>query len=600
MTVRGIRRPIALLVVIAGLGLGSVVALRGAYASSPTPLLPDVVADPPDNISLSVSEETPTGGHAEAQLLLRFNGYVHNIGPGALDFRGSRGTPNPTEPASPPMNVFQRIYNSNGTYTEEPSKAQMIYVEADGHDHWHLQHVAFYSLWNADRSAEVAPAQKVGFCLEDSERIEETGPSEPVYSDTGNPPREFCRRYQPEATNVFEGVSEGWRDLYESNLAFQWVNVSNVLPGEYWLRAETDPEHLIKQTGDEKPPAYAGEHTVVPGFDAEAQTRSIEPDQPLQLTLTSQRWSGSASFEQPSATPTYTIVSQPAHGKLSAITNDQVTYTPDSGYSGPDSFTFSASDPDSSFPESPAAATVSIDVSSAPPPPSVAIEGAPASMIEGTSVGLSAAVSNDIPTIKWEASAGSITSTGSTTSTYTAPSTPPPGSSITVTAESPDGGRDQRTIEILPAQPDQPKPEAPLPPPSTILPPTTPPSIGPSHSAKGSSPLLSPSAMLIGRKLYMTARANEVGRLRLTAVLHGRRIASCIATVKRHQAFTCTTKLPKGVSARAPIGVWATLRVGDHLFQTKRRPARVPTAMNAMTVASWRGIKQAWRYICGM
>ena len=106
--------------------------------------------------------------------------------------------------------------------------------------------------------------------------------------------------------------------------------------------------------------------------------------------------------------------------------------------------------------------------------------------------------------------------------------------------------------------------------------------------------------MLIGRKLYMTARANEAGRLRLTAVLRGRRIAICIATVKRHQAFTCTTKLPKGVSARAPIGVWATLRVGDHVFQTKRHPARVPTAMNAMTAASWRGIKQAWRYICGM
>ena len=91
MTMRGIRRPIALLIVIAGLGLGLVVTLRGAYASSPTPLLPDVVADPPDNISVAVSEETPTESPRGAQLLLRFNGYVHNIGPGALDFRGSRG-----------------------------------------------------------------------------------------------------------------------------------------------------------------------------------------------------------------------------------------------------------------------------------------------------------------------------------------------------------------------------------------------------------------------------------------------------------------------------------------------------------------------------
>ncbi|MFZ2114033.1 MAG: lysyl oxidase family protein [Solirubrobacteraceae bacterium] len=621
------RRPIAWLIILACAGLALTVSLHEARASSQTPQLPDLVADPPNNISLDESEETPTGGHMEAELLLRFNGYVHNKGPGALDFRGMReAPPNPSEPALPLMGVFQRIYEYPSTegpppteestpHKDEPSRGVMEYVTADGHEHWHLQHVAYYSLWNAGKTAEVAPSQKVGFCLEDSEHVEpEKGPSEPVYKDGGNHPREFCRYRQPATTEVFEGISEGWRDLYTSDLAFQWVNVSNVLPGEYWLRAEVDPEHFIQEAPGPKPPAYAEHPTIVAGFDAQAQSRSVAVEHPLTVTLTSRKWEGNEPDEQPSAVPSYAIVTPPAHGTLSVVTANHVEYTPTSGYEGTDSFTFSASDPYSPFPKDPAIATVSIDVSNDPASPSVAIEGAPASVIAGTSVQLSALVSDDTPEVTWSASAGSVAPTGPSTSLYTAPSVPPVGKLVTIAAESPGGGHDQRTIEILPITPPQPNPEVPVQPPSTtstIAPPTplplpsTPstegtPSTGKSHISAVPGPLSSPGAMLIGRKLYMTATAREAGRLRLTALLRGRRIGSCMARVRSHQSFTCTTTLPKGVSVHASISVWATLRVGSHLLQTVRRAARVPTAMSAMDASAWLDVKQAWRYICGV
>jgi hypothetical protein len=585
-----IRRPLLWTAIAGGVCLALAFTLRDAHASSPTRLLPDVVADSPDNISLAVSEETPTDEHMAPELLLRFNGYVHNIGPGALDFRGSRGTPDPKELASPPMNVFQRVYNSDGTYSEEPSTAQMIYVNADGHHHWHLQHVAFYSLWNANKSAEVAPAQKVGFCLEDSQRMEETGPEKAVYSDEEDAPfgsREFCRQYQPEATDVYEGISEGWRDEYTSNLAFQWVDVSNVEPGEYWLRAEADPEHFIQEAPGPKPPAYAEQATVVPGFDATAQADDVDTDHPLTVQLTSKKWEGPEYDEQPSNNPVYEIVTPPAHGTLGPIEGNQVQYTPTAGYSGPDSFTFAARDPHSAFPQSPAVASVTLDVGDHPP--SVAIEGAPTSMIAGTSVSLSAVVQNDTGEVKWSSSFPTLAPTGSETATYTAPETPPPGGFVTVTAESPNGGRDRRTIEIRPYVAPTPKPEVP--------PPTAP---TPGKSAGTSvGPLSKPTAMLIGRKLYMTATAERAGRLRLTAIVHGRRVGSCSSQVRRRQALTCTTTLPKSVSTKAPIAVWATLRVGNRLIQTVRHPARVPTAMKAMAAASWLGIQAAWRYLCG-
>ncbi|MGA9285196.1 MAG: lysyl oxidase family protein [Solirubrobacteraceae bacterium] len=579
--------------------MGLTTTLREARASSPTPQLPDLVADPPDNISLAQSEETPTQEHMKAELLLRFNGYLHNKGPGALDFRGMRSAPtNPSEPASPQMGVFQRIYEYPSTegppptaettpHKDDPSNGVMEYVTADGHEHWHLQHVAKYSLWNATKTAEVAPSQKVGFCLEDSEHIEYwKGPEEQIYKEGGEHPREFCRYRQPTATEVFEGISEGWRDVYTSNLAFQWVDVSDVEPGEYFLRAEADPEHFIQETPEEKPAAYAEKPTVVPGFDASTQVVNVNIDQPLTVKLSSKRWEGLESDEQPSSNPVYEIVGPPAHGTLGPIEGDQVQYTPAAGYNGPDSFTFTARDPHSAFPQSPAVASVSLDVGSHPP--SVGIEGAPTSMIAGTSISLSAVVQNDADEVKWSSSFPTITSTGPETATYTAPSTPPPGGFVTVTADTPSGGHDQRTIEIRPYVVPAPKPE---------VPPATAPTPGKSTASVG--PLSKPTAMLIGHKLYMTATAEQAGRLRLTAIVRGRRVGSCLAQVRRRQALTCTTVLPRWVSTKARIGVWATLRVGDRLIQTVRHPARVPSAMKAMAAASWRGIQAAWRYLCG-
>src|SRR3978361_665941 len=63
-------------------------ATHQAHAAGSTALLPDLVADPPDGIELATDSSTGTN-----RLLLRFNGYIHNKGPGAVDFRGTRVAP---------------------------------------------------------------------------------------------------------------------------------------------------------------------------------------------------------------------------------------------------------------------------------------------------------------------------------------------------------------------------------------------------------------------------------------------------------------------------------------------------------------------------
>ena len=176
------------------------------------------------------------------------------------------------------------------------------------------------------------------------------------------------------------------------------------------------------------------------GFDALAQTAETPAGVAKTVTLTSKAFKDTSK-------PTYKIVSGPAHGALGAINGEgKVTYTPTAGFTGADTFTFSAADASSKFPENPAVATVSIEVTSSTQP-AVSIEGAPASMQAGSSVQLTAKVVNDSPVVTWGASAGSVTSEGR----FTAPSEVPAGGTATVTATTSKGAKAEKTIEITPA-----------------------------------------------------------------------------------------------------------------------------------------------------
>ena len=611
-------------------------ATHQAHAAGSAALLPDLVADPPDGVELSDSTNSTT--HVTS-MLLRFNGYIHNKGPGAVDFRGSRvasqlspakerrvkeaeekreplGSPEiEAELAATAMKTFQRLFttkegeeetNIERAHVDETSPAELIYSSADGHNHWHLQRAAKYSLWNATKTAEVAPAQKVGFCLDDSQHVETNkGPSSPVYSDEVPPFREFCQQYHPNATSLFEGISPGWRDIYRSNLAFQWVDASSVLPGEYWLREDVNPLGVVKETGGANVPVYATKATITPGFDALAQALSTGSEEAKSITLSSKAWGDSA-------TPKYAIASQPKHGTLSAISQGEVVYTPNAGYSGVDLFTFSAADPTSEFPTSPAVATVSVEVGEPAKIASVAIEGAPESMISGTSVQLSVHVANDSPTVTWAASAGSITQEG----LFIAPSVPPASGSVTVSATTAKGAKDARTIAIVAPPPPEPAPEAPAverpaetPTSETPLrknPPSEAPTTTGSSTSSGNGAALGqlpssgtggalgerssrariavdrPTIMRLGRSLVMSALPTGPGAIRLSAFLGARRLGTCVALTPADRSFTCRIPLGKRVSTRARIRVQATLRDGSTVAKSVRAAAPVePMRMNA-------------------
>lgn len=119
--------------------------------------------------------------------------------------------------------------------------------------------------------------------------------------------------------------------------------------------------HVIAATysGDSTYASSSGSVTVtVPSPPvANAQTITTGVNTAKAITLT-------ATPATPGDTLSYSIVSNPAHGTLSG-TAPNVNYTPNSGYVGPDSFTFEATENGVVS----NTATVSITVTAGPPPP---------------------------------------------------------------------------------------------------------------------------------------------------------------------------------------------------------------------------------------
>jgi hypothetical protein len=509
------------------MALLTLVAVPLAGAADPAPVLPNLVADPPTGAYL----QNYSYGNGTSDLLLRFDGYVHNAGPGALDVRATRTS------TSDPLTPVQRVYKSDGTFDHDQAmpRGQLVYTDADGHHHWHLQEVARYTLWNAGKTQQVAPSMKVGFCLMDSDHIDApTGPSTAVYTDANG--RDFCQRNNPDALTLFEGVSRGWRDIYDSGLAYQWVVASDVQPGVYWLREDVDPGDAIAETDESSPPAYSATASTIPGYAARAVATPTTPagaTQQVTLDATSYGSPGARRFK---------VVTPPAHGTLDVATGSSfagpgVTYTPEPGYSGPDSFTYAALDSTSPYPLHPGTATVSLSVGV--PAPTVVIDGAPSTIETDRGVQLHATVAGDSPGVTWSATAGTIGSDGF----YTAPHSVPAGGSVTIAARSASGASDQRVVTVTSPPPAQAAPS----PPDVVSPPTPQKAADEPARPKPKSRLGPIVAGLAGRALVSRVTPLSAGKLALVASVGSRRLGGCRSRVASRQRFACRIDLGRGV-----------------------------------------------------
>lgn len=178
-----------------------------------------------------------------ARRRLRFAAALGNLGPGPLLVRPRDRAGQCPEGQLEALQVVHEDRNSSGVFERERDGVGKRWptgcmLDHPGHDHWHFDAMAAYSLRRPGEAAFVR-RNKVSFCLRDNRKV----PDQPVVVR-----REHfgeCTRTGP------QGISPGWVDVYDSDLDGQWLRLPRGLePGVVCLDLQADPRDLLWETDE--------------------------------------------------------------------------------------------------------------------------------------------------------------------------------------------------------------------------------------------------------------------------------------------------------------------------------------------------------------
>ncbi|HEV3409223.1 MAG TPA: choice-of-anchor D domain-containing protein [Chthoniobacterales bacterium] len=164
----------------------------------------------------------------EGQPALNFSSWTVNRGSGPIELRGG-------EVVNGTQEVHQRVFNSEGGWTDY----LVGYFANDGLVKFKGAADYFLREINEDDSvgAIVSAQPKVNYCLVDTFKTSNPPP--------GTPP---TARYTT-CGNVL-GISVGWVDNYHRDLPQQYVLLTGVSSGTYWLENTIDPSGRFIESND--------------------------------------------------------------------------------------------------------------------------------------------------------------------------------------------------------------------------------------------------------------------------------------------------------------------------------------------------------------
>jgi hypothetical protein len=198
--------------------------------SPPRSALPDLVPLPAWSIRVSHPRR-------QARDYLDFAATVWIGGHGPLDVQGFRSD------GSPVMKAWQYFWQ-DGHVIGRARAGTMGFDSQKGHNHWHFEQFARYTLLNAAQTVAVT-SHKVGFCI---------APSDPV--DLLLPhatwqPSQVGLQGQcglPTALWVAEELPLGWGDTYFQSVAGQSFDITHVPNGTYYVQVTANPEKVLYET----------------------------------------------------------------------------------------------------------------------------------------------------------------------------------------------------------------------------------------------------------------------------------------------------------------------------------------------------------------
>jgi hypothetical protein len=265
-------------------------AVARAAAAGVGDLLPDIAPDPPWHVTFSqplpqvVTEGgnlTALGGlhNPVAQLggqavyaclpeesteqggtrCLRFSSGVASLGPGLFEVFGSAGVP--VAVAGGPL--MQVIHRTDGTTR---TRAAGLFSFHRVHAHYHVLDLAEFPLLKvvgADHAlVPVGRGLKEGFCLGNLKLYSwstfTAAPVDPNTIDNCEPSADpsGIAQLAPDAWRFYEGIANGWEDVYMWATSGQFVDFGANPDGVYVLRMLINPAHKFLETDYANNAAY--------------------------------------------------------------------------------------------------------------------------------------------------------------------------------------------------------------------------------------------------------------------------------------------------------------------------------------------------------
>ncbi|XP_069899020.1 lysyl oxidase homolog 1 isoform X2 [Dipodomys merriami] len=123
----------------------------------------------------------------------------------------------------------QRVKNQ-GSADFLPHRPRHTWEWHSCHQHYHsMDEFSHYDLLDAATGMKVAEGHKASFCLEDST------------CDFGNLKRYAC-------TSHTQGLSPGCYDTYNADIDCQWIDITDVQPGNYILKVHVNPKYIVLES----------------------------------------------------------------------------------------------------------------------------------------------------------------------------------------------------------------------------------------------------------------------------------------------------------------------------------------------------------------
>jgi hypothetical protein len=129
-----------------------------------------------------------------------------------------------------------------------PTAGDPRFVFSQCHNHFHFESFARYELRPRGGAVPIKLGQKRSFCIEDLRADPDDPKARACTSDADCDGHGKCANGVCQYNCTYQGIQPGRGDIYESNLDCQWIDTTDVAPGEYDLWVFVNTEGLLPES----------------------------------------------------------------------------------------------------------------------------------------------------------------------------------------------------------------------------------------------------------------------------------------------------------------------------------------------------------------